>query len=396
MITPDDIVGKAANAYKRYLDLWARGEAADFFPLRVPANLRVDAKDVAATIRAVSRLRDKSKERRGWGYTVHWKRVAFRELGSNLTPERITIDTREDLLRLADKQEDFAAACEVAGRLQTAFPGLADWIITNVRSLAGYAAAMEGLIAVTRHFLDHPWPDCYARQFPVNVDTKFIERHQAVLRQWLDVLLPPSAIDVNETKFAPRFGLRDGRRHRAIRLLDDALLGELTLPVDELSLPLPALATLPVRGATVVIVENRLNLFTLPRLPRGLGMEGEGKAVTRLEKLPWLHDNRLLYWGDIDVEGFEILSSLRNLFPHVESVMMDVATLNLHEDCLVEGNGRKGAVKSNLTEGELAAYRLCQQRNLRLEQERILQRHADATLHDAWSQPMPNAPGSAT
>jgi hypothetical protein len=137
-----------------------------------------------------------------------------------------------------------------------------------------------------------------------------------------------------------------------------------------------------VRDATVIIVENRLNLFTLPRLLRAIGLEGEGKAVTRLENLTWLHDNRIIYWGDIDVDGFQILSSLRSLFPHTESAMMDTVTLDLHQDHVVEGNGQKGAVKSNLTDGELAVYQLCQQRNLRLEQERILQRHVDSALQD--------------
>jgi hypothetical protein len=270
----------------------------------------------------------------------------------------------------------------VAVRLRTACPGLSDWIARNVRSLAGFADSIDGLIDVTRYFLEHPWPDCFARQIPVHVDTKFVDRHQAVLRQWLDILLPPSAINVNETRFSERFGLRDGQQHRAIRILDDVLLRELNLPVDELSLPLRSLATLPVRDATVIVVENRLNLFTLPRLPRTIGIEGEGKAVTRLEQLRWLHDNRIIYWGDIDVDGFQILSSLRNLFPYTASAMMDEATLDRHQDHIVAGHGRQVTIKSNLTAGELAAYRLCQRSNLRLEQERIPQQYVDAVLQD--------------
>jgi hypothetical protein len=174
--------------------------------------------------------------------------------------------------------------------------------------------------------------------------------------------------------------LRDGQHHRAIRLLDRDLLGELHLPFDELSLPLRSLATLPVRNSTAIIVENRLNLFTLPARARTVGIEGEGKAVTRLERLKWLHDNRIVYWGDIDVDGFQILSALRNLFPHTESVMMDRATLEEHRGFVIDGNGRSVNVKSNLTDEEAATYQICQQKNLRLEQERVFQSYAEGVL----------------
>ena len=174
--------------------------------------------------------------------------------------------------------------------------------------------------------------------------------------------------------------MRDGQHHRAIRLLDRDLLGELHLPFDELSLPLGSLATLPVRNSTAIIVENRLNLFTLPARARTVGIEGEGKAVTRLERLKWLHDNRIVYWGDIDVDGFQILSALRNLFPHTESVMMDRATLEEHRGFVIDGNGRSVNVKSNLTDEEAATYQICQQKNLRLEQERVFQSYAEGVL----------------
>lgn len=381
MITPDEIAVKADNAYKRFLALWIRGEDGAFFPLRVPANLNLVRGNVPATIKCVGDLREKAKERRGWGYTVHWKEVNSREFGKNARPGRITVDTLDDLLRLTGRAEEFKATCAVVQRIRTALPGLSDWIASNVRTLSGLADTIDGLIAVTEHFLQNPWPDCYARQFPVSVDTKFIERNHSVLRQWLDILLPASAIDVNETRFPNRFGLRDSQQHRAIRVLDHGLLQELGLPFDELSLPVRSLARLCVRNVTVIIVENRLNLFTLPCLPRTIGIEGEGRAVTRLERLKWLYDNRIVYWGDIDVDGFAILSSVRNLFPHTESVMMDRPTLELHKAHVIEGNGRTVSIRSNLNDGEAAAYQLCQKENMRLEQERILQSHADTMLH---------------
>lgn len=212
------------------------------------------------------------------------------------------------------------------------------------------------------------------------VDTKFIQRHRATLRQWLDLLLPPSEIDVNETTFARRFGLRDGQEHRAVRVLDQRLMLELGLPFDELSLPLRSMAALLVKNATVVIVENDLNLLTLPTITRGLGIRGEGNSVNRLEQLRWLDANRLLYWGDIDVEGFVILSRLRNLFPRVESVLMDMDTIRQHERLLIDGAGSAATPPTNLTATEADAFDFCVRGNRRLEQERILQPYVDQVL----------------
>src|SRR5262249_860046 len=157
-----------------------------------------------------------------------------------------------------------------------------------IRRMADCGESVEGLIEVTQFFLDHPWPDCYARQIPVAVDTKFVERHEGILREWLDELLPASAIQSDETKFALRFRLRDGQPHRTVRILDPELQAEIGLQYDELSLPLRLLESLDLRDATVVIVENQLNLLTLPMMRRAIAIWGQGKAATLLRRLRWL------------------------------------------------------------------------------------------------------------
>ena len=133
------------------------------------------------------------------------------------------------------------------------------------------------------------------------------------------------------------------------------------------------IATLPVKNATTFIVENGLNLLTLPPFHHGIGIRGEGNAVNRLEHISWLNTNRILYWGDIDVDGFLILSRLRNLFPHVESIMMDRDTLEHHDAYVVNGNDSALAVPTNLTTSETATFDFCSHNNCRLEQEKILQ-----------------------
>ena len=372
-VTPEEIVNKAENAYPRFLAAWIRGETADFFPLRLRVNLGRDKVNPAITISANEALLKKSKPNRSWGYTVHREQIASRDFGSNLFPKSITIDSLDDLLRLANQSAEFDATREFVSKVRAELPNLEDWLVRSVKTLHKHKDSPDGLIAIAKFFINNPWPNCYARQIPVPVDTKFVMRNRSILRQWFDILLPPTAIDVNEKTLARRFGLRDGEPHRGIRLLDPRLSSISGLPFGELSLPLRSIAELQMKDVAVFIVENDLNLLTMPLFENGIGIRGEGNAVNRLERVKWLHHNRVFYWGDIDVDGFVILSRVRNLFPHVESILMDMATLNAHKEWIVEGNGTAPSPPTNLTEAEFTAFVHCLRSNQRLEQEKILQ-----------------------
>lgn len=380
LVSPEQIIAKSVNAYPRFLKSWIRGEDEVFFPYRLRIKLSIDSQNPGQTIAANELLIARSKAQRGWGYTVHRKQIRKRDFGTNLVPKYITIDTRDDLLRLSQKTEEFEATCHVVKRIRESLPQLSDWLESKYSSLYKISDSIEGLIQVAQYFIENPLPDCYIRQIPVPVDTKFVENHESVLNEWLDILLPPTVINVNESRFSRRFGLRDGQTHHAIRLLDANLKRELDLPFEELSLPLRSLAMVPVKNVTVFIVENNLNLVTLPQFERGIAIRGQGNAVSRLESLAWLHENRILYWGDIDVDGFLILSRLRNLFPRTQSIMMDQKTLSHHETGMINGNETTPAKPTNLTENEEIAFDYCLKNNARLEQEKILQTFVDQIL----------------
>lgn len=391
MISPDEIRSKAERLYPRLLTAWESGVDAELFPYRMPANLAPIAGSIPATIKAVDRLRSAAKGATGAGYTIHWKEVSSRDFGHNHFPAQITIDTCEDLLALAGKQRHFATTCRVAQQIRAQLPPLETWVSANIRRLADLASSIDGLIEVTRFFLAHQWPDCYARQIPVAVDTKFVERNQTVLAEWLNDLLPGSAIQADETKFALRFGLRDGQPHITIRTLDPALQLELGLPFDELSLPLRSLKRLAVTGARIIVVENQLNLLTLPAIRRGLSIRGEGRAVTRLRALPWLADNDLYYWGDIDVEGFQILSSFRSYFPNTRSILMGTQVLQDNLEQIGSGSSTEFREPPLLSSDELAAFRRCLADNKRLEQEQLLQAYVDAEIGRLFEDTAPGA-----
>lgn len=374
MVTPEEITKKVAGIYGSYLRKWVCNDDANFFPHPVRgADLKRDKLNKAADIQAIRILREKAKPARGWGYTLEERYVAARD-GHDYYPQKIWIDTRDDLLRLTRKASEFAKIQTVVERLRGELPDLETWLARHVKSLAKHHESLDGLIAVTKYFLAHPMPGCYPQQLPVDVDAKFIDRNHRTLRAWLDLVLPPAAIDVHEQRFARRFGLREVQHHRGLVVLDEQLHEELDLPFDELSAPARSLAQLEVSRATIVIVENKVPLTTVPRIHRGIAVAGDGASAWMLEQMPWLHTNCVLYWGDIDAPAFEILSRLREAVPGVESVLMDRETFDAHATRAQPGKGRPRLELPALTDTERAMYEHCVRENLMLEQEKLSQR----------------------
>lgn len=372
MIQPEDIRRKAENLYPDYLRAWLDGDDT-FFPRVIPSRKTLDANNLALAIQAVRRLREGSKEVTGFGYTVEWREVNSRKFGRNRFPARILFETPNDLLRFIGKHHEFAIFSDAVIRLRAAFPVLESWVRHNVWTLIEAAPDLDGLLSVVQFFRNHPRPNRFARELPLPVDTKFIKRHEGILRGWFDVALPPDTIRADEEHFERRYGLRYAEPHLLVRLLDPVLGRELGWPCPELSIPLHALGAMDVRADLAIIVENKINLLTLPPFPHAIGLGGLGGSVVLLRYLSWLNNMPIVYWGDLDTEGFEILSSLRALFPHVRSLLMDLKTIDRLKHLAVPGSGRTPGIPPHLTEVEQLAYVYCRDGNVRLEQERIPQ-----------------------
>lgn len=377
MITPDDIRRKALNLYPSFLTAWLDG--APFFPRVIPARRQPD-EDLAAAAAAVQRLRDGSKQALGYGYTVAWTEINSRTYGRNLFPSRVLFETREDYLRCIGRMEEFASFAAAVERIRARHPGLESWVRSHRVQLIEAAGDIEGLLAVVEYMCAHPRPDIFGREIPVAVDTKFVERHRRILREWLDRLLPPHTIRADEEHFERRFGLRYAEPHVLIRFLDDEVRRACGCLWPELSLPLHTLAAVPVHARQVLVVENKVNLLTLPGRAGAIALGGLGNGVSDLRYLPWLAQPALWYWGDIDVEGFAILARLRNLFPQTRSLMMDDETLAGWRGLAVPGTGRRSDMPQGLTAPEQAAFASCLAENLRIEQERLPQAFVQSVL----------------
>ena len=374
MITPAEIVKKAERKYKDVLRAYLNND--DLFPLEFPVGRL--SKNLVERRQQIDDLRQRSKETTGQGYTLEWQTINQRDLGKQTTPRRVVIETLDDYLAVVRKRTEYQQFISNVERIRRQFPVLEDWMCANPQAVIEFSDHWDDLLLVCDYFVKHPRPNLYIRELPIPVHTKFIEQHSRILRDLLDTL-PVDAITPDTNDFSQRFGLKTPPPTIRIRLLEEQLDWQYGLRLDDLTLPVNQLAHLlaeHIRPKIIIIAENLMNFLTLPSHPASIGLFGRGFAVQLLADVRWLDQCRVIYWGDIDAHGFQILSDLRKLFPHARSVMMDQQTLDDHAEYVVEGNRVRVDRFDRLTDAEAVVAQHVLEHNLRLEQEHISQAYA--------------------
>ncbi len=372
MITPAEIRLRAERQYLAFVQSWVRGET--FVPLSFPAG---KSSSEFASLRAeVQRLQSNEKNAAKPGYRIEWFTQQKRALSTQTLPVRIWLDTPQDLLALIEKTDEFVIFQQDVALMRALVPQLEGWVERFPRKLIEQHAAWPGLLAVCRYFLAHPRPGVYIRELPVSVHTKFVEQHQGILRELLDIVLPTEAITSNAPTFPQRYGLREEETLVHIRFLGEQLHTRYALPLNELCIPCSQLAALDFSAQVCIITENKKTFLTLPALPDTIAILGGGFKVGSLAALGWLRACPIVYWGDLDAQGFQILSQLRSIFPHVISLMMDEATLATFAEFCVIGTPCRVRQLPSLTAEEYQLFLRLAQEEIRLEQERISHMYA--------------------
>lgn len=376
MIKPKDLKLKSNALVESYFRAWYDGTAENMFPLSVKANLDPTgtASDVASCIKE---LRDQSKEKVGTGYSVQFRSIRSRVYGVNEFPVKIVFDSPSDLLEFTGQTPEFTRMTAVTQKLRHHLPELEDWGHHNLKILASLHDAIGDLILVAEYFKANPRPSMFARELPLPVHSKFVEDNERILREWLDRILPPASVSADEDSFPRRFGLKYVEPIALLRPLDQSLVAQLGFPHSVIGLTLSGLATVRLPpDVLIVVVENKVNLLTLPELPRSIAIGGMGNAVIQLAALPLFADRRVIYWGDIDAHGYEILDRFRRRVTQTVSILMDTLTLNRYAPIAVNSPETQLREMKLLTSDERAAYEICVTKHWRIEQERICQSYA--------------------
>jgi hypothetical protein len=316
-----------------------------------------------------------SKATQGYGYDIEWTEINHRQLGRNRVPARVNVTTEADAIRLIGKSQDAKRFSALMDAMLMRFPALSDWFARHPMTALENARDWDRIIAILAWFRDHPRAGLYLRQLDIpGVDSKFIEARKGLLSDLLDRVLPPEVVDTQfpPRQFEQRYGLATKPNLVRFRVLDPAMringLSDLTVPAREFS-------RLHIPAKRVFITENEINGLAFPEAPDAIVIFGLGYGLDRLAEAEWLKAKTICYWGDIDTHGFAILDRLRAVFPHVQSFLMDCATLLAHRELWGRENDAFVLPLRRLTEAENALFEAIKAgvhgERVRLEQERV-------------------------
>jgi hypothetical protein len=369
--TPSDIRTRLRRRWDCGIALTERARGNAFVPVDLPirgptaSELGARYADVAAWAREWAN--EKSP------IAVSTKVIGARRTGANAVPDRVRIETFDDLtafLRTADQARRHKELMYLA---KTVAPQLHSWVIDKPMRALAHESVFERLVSCVQWLADNADRGRFLRQVDVpGVDTKFIERHRAILTELVDLMIEP--VDSQTRDFAVRYGFWDKPHRVRVRVLDPSV-SSLPPGITDIELPAKELASSRIDVDRVFLVENEVTFLAFPTAPRSLLIFGGGYAISRVGQLDWLASVPIYYWGDIDTHGFRILDLLRSRFPDARSMLMDRATLLAHEAHWDREPSPVNAHLQHLTADEAALYRDLVEdvfgAAVRLEQERI-------------------------
>lgn len=374
MISPIDIKKKANRQFKTYLSSIITNTA--FFPLTIRGNKKPSA-HIAKFQAEIVALVEHSKEKKGFGYSIQFKTVNTRNRATQDLPSSILFETENDYLKFIGKEEESISFRKDSKLLIDNYSELTEYIINKPEKIVTYSGKWESIIKVLNYFKSNPKPNLYIRELPITIHTKFIENNKGILRELLDVILDPKTIN-NVKQFEIRFELKYAEPMIRFKILDDKISNALFSGIDDMALPLSLFQKLNLKVSRIVILENKVSLYnalTIPDKDSTIAIFGQGYSVSNLKEIDWFKNAQIIYWGDFDAHGFDILSQIRGYYKkNVQSILMDKQTF----DKYYEGDKGKILPKENLpnlTTEEQELYKLIKLNNWRLEQEKIPRDH---------------------
>ncbi|MEV4279963.1 Wadjet anti-phage system protein JetD domain-containing protein [Actinoplanes xinjiangensis] len=308
-------------------------------------------------------------------------------------PDMLTADLDGAATLLADPHHGAEPPTVDIGRARALASALlsADAILTPATLRAVYGLPVNDvdvlITAVTWLRRNPDAGDWTLRQLPVpGMHTKWLDTHGALLRDVAgrDVRdeVRPRLTVVHLTYVDPQHLAAGRRRHDAWTTGD--------------------VHDIAYRPRVVLVVENRDSRLWFPPIGDTIVVEGGGRAAAALlANVPWIRSaDHVVYWGDIDADGYAILDHFRATLAvpapdgapakHVTSILMDATDLHHYAVHGVDHDraGRpikpSAALLPHLTEAETLAYSTIATAGptpfRRIEQEAIPLRHAATRL----------------
>ena len=370
MITPKEIKIKANRKYTSVLQSLALN--IPFEKLIIRGDKKYQKVSLQEFEKEILLINSLSKEKKGFGYTLEFQQVKTKYLGTQDLPTSIYFETKYDYLKFLGKEEEEALFVENTTKIKEVFPELEPWILKNPLKVIQNQAEWDSILKVCSYFKQNPNPNLYIRELPINVHTKFIENNQGIIKDLLDSIILDH-IKVDEKLFEKRFNLKYAEPQIRFKILDKTISERFFYGLEDIATTINQFETLNLPIERVIVLENKTTFYTaltLPKIDKTITIFGSGFSVSNLKDVSWFKDKTLLYWGDLDAQGFEILSQFRSYFPQTKSIFMDKITFDKYYENDI-GTTSNITTPLNLTHEEQKLYNYIKRNNLRLEQEKI-------------------------
>jgi len=385
MISVKEIKSKALRWWNDKSLLRSIIDGTSYFPKDIPQIGLIKNSEKAVAFLALSEeqkiLHQSSKEVLGYGYSLEWEEINHQKIGRNRFIRRIYIDSLEDYLSLVNKRKEYENFSEDVILILRDLPDLKEWITINPLEVIRHHGNWSAILEICKYFLhSHVFNNFYVRELPIKAHTKFLEYNKGLFTSLLDFLLPPDKIESihsGQRNFERRYGLKYNQPLIRLKILDQTISNDFFSGLSDISIPESDLVNLKIPIKNAIIMENKtnysniLNFLSLPLIQGTIAIFGSGFRVWLLKRASWLSSVKIYYWGDIDVQGFQILSQLRGYHPTTRAIMMDFKTLNAFKEYWDVGTESTMNTPENLTDEEKELFLYLQQNNLRLEQEKI-------------------------
>ncbi len=359
MVTVEAARTRARAVYERSFASWATlppdGPVLDL-PLHPPTE-SVALTDSTTAVGWVASWRDSGVKEVGWA-PRQWA-----SLGNQRVPERLRFDTPSSLAVFAGRSTHWrtvSTRCVALIERWDGRPAVASVLRRHARAIGELSPAdFTRLTAVIDWLVAHPNSGLYIRQLPIRgVDTKWVGSHKSLVTGIVTAITSATGLGLAQPPGLVR-----------LRFLDPTLQPG---GLDDLAAPVETLAALDVRPDVIYVFENLESVVAMPEVTGAVVVHGSGFAVDRLGRIPWIRDGRIVYWGDLDSNGFAILNRLRSHCSNVQTVLMDEEVLIEHRDLWVAEPTPATGEFTYLLPAELKVLmRLAELGDVRLEQERL-------------------------
>lgn len=312
---------------------------------------------------------EKTASKPGW--TIEWQEWSSKKFGRQQWPNTISVQLETDLLFLLKREketETFKSTVQMLVQWKAELPR---WISQNVKDILPLKEVWPSLTKVIDYLLVNNVQQYYLRSIPVPVHTKFIKENERITVSLLQYL-SPEKFSNHVSDIEKLLQLRTKPFLFTARWLDADCAKAFTNNMAVFGITPEDLQNMTWRIDKVICTENETSLYQLPELHNTLALCSNGNTVSSLKNIPMLAVTKLFYWGDMDEMGFLMLHHLRQFYPHAQSVMMDEATIQLHEkEITIQPARYKATEMAGLKSYEHAAYKILAERNGRLEQEQL-------------------------